>query len=128
MAGIYSGAPSGGPRAGATSATIDGEAVDVAADAAWDVTTVKREYLIGQSGPQDYSENPKAGMISFTARDANTMSVAAFMNQGPVTVVLHLANGKSISGDRMICTECSEVKTADGTFNLKYEGRHVAES
>lgn len=125
---IYKGTPSGGARAGATSATINGEAVDVAADAAWDVTTVKREYLIGQSGPQDYSEMPKAGMISFTARDADTMTVKAFMDMGPVTVVLHLANGKSVSGDRMICTECSEVKTADGTFNLKYEGRQVTES
>jgi len=125
---IYNGIPSGGARAGAAGATIDGEAIDVAGDCTYDVTTVKRETLLGQSGVQDYSEMPKPGMISFTARDAREMSVAAFMRLTRASIVVQLVSGKSVSGDNMWCVDCQPVKTADGTFEVKFEGRKVVES
>ena len=92
------------------------------------MTTVKREMNVGSSGVQDYNENPKPGMMSFTVRDAGNMTVASFMNSGLATVVMHLASGKTISGQNMICTECSPVKATDATFDVKYEGKQVTES
>ncbi len=114
-------------RAGVIAMEIAGEAVDVAADFAYDATTVKREMLLGQSGVQGYSEMPKTGMMSASLRDAGTLSQARLFAMVNVPIVAILANGKSVYGDQMTCTECSEVKNAEGTFEVKFEG-YVTES
>ena len=120
---IYTG-PSGvnDRRAGIASLEINGEAVDVVGDLTYDATVIKREMLIGQSGIQGYSEMPKPGAISASIRDSGNMSVAAFLNMTAVPVVGTLANGKTVYGDTLTCTECSEVKTQDASFTVKFEG------
>ncbi|MFC0407917.1 phage tail tube protein [Roseomonas elaeocarpi] len=125
---IYSGAATTGQRrAGVVALTIDGEAIDVASDCVYDPTTVTRSELLGQSGPQGFSETRKNGAIGFTVRDAANMTVANFMAMTDVSVVAVLANGKTVSGDNMWCLECSEVKTADGTFTVSLRGPRVDE-
>lgn len=120
---IYSGATTPQTaRAGVASMEIDGVAVDVASELTYDATTVKREYLVGQSGPQGYSEMPKVGFISATLRDSGTMSQANIMNIGMVSVVALLANGKSVYGSQLIATEVGQVNTTEGTFEVKFEG------
>ncbi len=121
---IYNGPASGagGLRAGIAFLEINGEALDVVGDLAYDTTFVKREMLLGQSGVQGYSEMPKPGSISGTIRDAGNLSQAAFMDMTSVPIVARLANGKSVYGDTMTCTECSEVKTQEGSFTVKFEG------
>ncbi len=115
-------------RAGVASAEINGEAVDVAGDLTYSPYSVKREMLIGQSGVQGYSEMPVTGFISMRVRDSGMMSVAAFMSMTDVPVVAVLANGKSVYGNNMTCTEASEVATAEATFSVKFEGTDVTES
>ena len=119
---IYNGPAVGTRRAGIASLEINGEAVDVVGDLTYDSIFIKREMLIGQSGIQGYSEMPKAGAISATIRDAGNMSVAAFLDMTAVPIVATLANGKTVYGDTLTCTDCSEVKTQDATFTLKFEG------
>ena len=109
-------------RAGIASLEINGEVVDVASDLAYDATYIKREMLLGQSGIQGFSEMPKTGSISATIRDSGSMSVANFMQMTNVPVVAVLANGKTVYGDSLTCTECSEVKTGEATFDVKFEG------
>ncbi len=125
---IYNGqSNSGGRRAGVASCTIDGEAVDVAGDLIYDATKVRREELVGQSGPQGYSEQRKNGYIGLNIRDDGNMSQQAFMDLTSVSIVAVLANGKVVSGDNMWCMECSEVRTAEGTFSVRFAGRNVEE-
>ena len=119
---IYNGPAIAGPRGGIAFLEVNGEALDVAGDLSYDATFVKREMLIGQSGVQGYSEMPKTGSIAGTIRDAGNMSVAAFLDMTAVPVVARLANGKTVYGDTLTCTECSEVKTQEGSFTLKFEG------
>lgn len=113
--------------AGTTTATIDGQPYDVVSDAAYMVSTVKRETLAGQSRVEGYSEMPQAGYISFTIRDNGGMTVRAFNQMTNSTVTLQLANGKTVFGAGMWNTEASEVKTQEATFTLKFEGDDVTE-
>ena len=111
-----------GPRAGTASIAIAGAPFDVAGDAVYNTVSLKRETMKGQSGVQGFSEMPDAPGIGATIRDAGWMTTAAFMAMRSVTVTLVLANGKVVSGAGMWCTECSEIKTQEGSFSLKFEG------
>ncbi|GBR00540.1 phage tail tube protein [Acetobacter oeni] len=122
-ASLYSSTPTAlGARAGAASVEIDGVAVDIASELTYDATVVKRELLVGQSGIQGYSETPKGGFISFVARDSGSLSQAALVNIGSCVVVAVLVNGKIITGTPVIVTEIAGVNTAEGTFEVRFEG------
>ncbi|QHC35350.1 phage tail tube protein [Komagataeibacter xylinus] len=123
MVDLYSGTPSPqNARAGVANLEINGVAVDVASELSYDATLVKREYLVGQSGLQGWTENIKAGFISATLRDSATMSQANIVNIGPVSVIAILASGKIVAGSYLIATEVGAVNTAEGTFEVKFEG------
>lgn len=125
---IYSGTGTYGARGGVVSATVNGEAIDVAGDATYSATRWKRETLTGQSGVQGFSKNPRAGKIGFTVRDAGNLSVQSFNNMEDATIVLQLANGKTVSGDAMWeVSDSIEVNTQDGTFKVEFEGPEVVE-
>lgn len=125
---IYTGATDPNAiRAGAASAIVNGEAVDVAGDATYDATRFKREELVGQSGFQGTSAAHKVPFIAFTVRDAGNLSQAAFNDMVNVPVTLSLINGKTVYGDNMTCTETEEVNTTEGTFKVKFVGASVVE-
>ena len=115
-------------RAGVASLEIDGEAVDVAGDLTYAPYSTKKEMLLGQSGVQGYSEMPITGFISARLRDSGTLSVASFLLKTDSSIVAVLANGKTVYGNNMVCTESSEVATAEATFSVKFEGTDVTES
>jgi hypothetical protein len=126
---LFSGSQTpGGRLAGVASLTIDGETFDVVSDASYDATTTKREALLGQSGLHGFSEMPKTGSIGATIRDNGSLTVAGMMAKTNATVVLIMANGKTVYGNQMFCTECSEVKTQEGTFSVKLESDDVTEA
>lgn len=120
--------PSPYRRAGIASMTVDGDVFDIVGDLTYDVTTVHREDLIGQSGWQGVSEMPKASSIGATIRDAGNLTVAGFMAKVNSTVQIILVNGKTVQGDNMICTECSEVKTQEATFSVMFKSGNVQEN
>ncbi|MEA2755604.1 MAG: hypothetical protein QOJ54_1893 [Aliidongia sp.] len=109
-------------RGGIGTIEIHGQPYDLAADLKYFVNHVKRETLEGQDAVHGYSEKPVAPSISASLRDANSMTVAAFNAMTSVTVTAILANGKSVSGDGLWCTESEEVDTAEGKFSVKFEG------
>ncbi len=114
-------------RAGVISASINGTIYDVAGDAKYSLSSVKRESLVGQSGVQGYSEMPVAGSISMTIRDSNATSSKFFELFTAATIVLNCANGKTVTGFDLWLTEAIEVNTMEGTFEVKFEGISVVE-
>lgn len=114
--------------AGTAFISVDGQTYMLAGDLSYDPSTVKRESLIGQDRVHGYSEAPKPGSISGTIRDAGGLSVAAFNAMTNVTVTLELANGKTVIGSNMWTVDAAEVKTAEGTFEVKWEGPRVEEA
>ncbi len=125
---LYTGTSSGGGRrAGIASAEIDGEAVDVAGDLTYNPSTVKRETLSGQSGIQGFSEMPMASKMSFKARDSGSLTVAAYNAKTNSTLVFVLANGKTVRGEGLWCTNTGDVNSAEGTFDVEFEGVYAEE-
>lgn len=114
--------------AGVAYLSVDGKNYMLAGDFGYSVSKVSRETLIGQDRVHGYSEKPHAGMMSGTIRDAGGLSVASFNAMTNVTVTAELANGKTIIGSNMWTIEAQEVKTAEGTFEVKWEGFSVEEA
>jgi hypothetical protein len=113
--------------AGIASATIDGTAYQLEGSAKYSVNTVKRESKVGQDGFHGWKETPVTGSISMSLRDGGGLTVADFDQMRSVTVVLTLANGKTIVGRNMGATETQEVETEDAKFEVKFEGPQVSE-
>ncbi|MDA8248178.1 MAG: phage tail tube protein [Rhodospirillales bacterium] len=114
--------------AGIAYLSVDGQSYMLAGELSYQVSTVSRETLIGQDAVHGYAEKPVAGFISGTLRDAGDLTVADFNAMNDVTVVVELANGKTILGRNMWTVEAQEVKTVEGTFEVKWEGFAVEEA
>ncbi len=113
--------------AGTAFIAVDGQTYMLAGDLAYSPSGVTRETLSGQDRVHGYSEKPKPGSISGTLRDAGGLSVKSFNAMTNVTVTLELANGKTVLGRNMWTVDALEVKTAEGTFEVKWEGFSVEE-
>lgn len=113
--------------AGITFITIDGIAYDVVSDVTWSPSVIKRESLIGLSGVDGYSELPLAGYITATIRDNGGITVKDFNDMVASTIQIEQANGKIIIGTGMWSVEANEVKSAEGTFNVRFESDDVME-
>lgn len=114
--------------AGIAYLSVDGQTYMLAGDLAYSPSRITRETLTGQDSVHGYSEKPHAGSISGTIRDAGGLTVARFNAMTNVTVTCELANGKTIVGRNMWTVEAQEVKTAEGTFEVKWEGVSVEEA
>jgi hypothetical protein len=113
--------------AGTAFISVDGQTYMLAGDLGYSPSGVTRETLTGQDRVHGYSEKPKQGSISATLRDSGGLSVKSFNAMTNVTVTLELANGKTVLGRNMWTVEAQEVKTAEGTFEVKWEGFSVEE-
>ncbi|MDB5822172.1 MAG: phage tail protein [Herminiimonas sp.] len=114
--------------AGVAYVTVDGQSYMLVGDLTYSVSKISRETLVGQDRVHGYSEKPHAGFISGTFRDAGGLSVAAFNAMTNVSVVAELANGKTIIGRNMWTTDAQEIKTAEGSFDVKWESPSVEEA
>ena len=114
--------------AGIAYLSVDGQSYMLAGELSYQVSTVSRETLVGQDAVHGYAEKPVAGFISGTLRDSGSLTVADFNAMNDVTVVVELANGKTILGRNMWTVEAQEVKTVEGTFEVKWEGFAVEEA
>lgn len=114
--------------AGVAYLSVDGQSYMLAGDLSYSVSSISRETLIGQDRVHGYSEKPHAGSISGTLRDAGGLTVADFNAMTNVTVTCELANGKTVIGRNMWTTDAQEVKTAEGTFEVKWESDSVEEA
>lgn len=115
--------------AGVASVTIDGAAYSIAGEGTYRVSTSKRETLSGQDGVHGYSEMPQPGKISWKGRDSGALSIGALDNAVNATVVLVLANGKTIIGRNMWRVgDPIEVNSEDATFTVEFESADVVEA
>ena len=114
--------------AGIATISVDGKNFMLNGDLAYGVSSIERETLIGQDRVHGYSEKPKAGFISGTIRDSGGLSVASLNAMSNVTVVLELANGKTIVGRNMWMVDAQEVKTPDAAIDVKWESASVEEA
>lgn len=108
--------------AGVAYIAVDGQTYMLAGDLTYSPGSVKRDTLAGQDRVHGYSESPRAPYISGTIRDAGSLTVAKFAAMNNVTISLELANGKQVVGRGMWTVDAQEVKTQEGTFEVRWEG------
>lgn len=114
-------------RAGVAAGFINGVPYDII-ETRYSPSKSVRETLKGQNGIHGFSEMPQQGRIVMSIRDAGGMSVADFSSMSDVEVQLSLANGKTVGGAGMWCTEAVEVNTVEGTMEVTFEGASVTET
>lgn len=116
--------------AGVASVTIDGKAYSIAGEGTYRPSGSSRQSLTGQDGYHGYSEMPQPGRISWQGRDSGAVNIAALNEATDATVVLSLANGKTIIGRNMVRVgeQAIEVNTTDATFTVEFEGPDVSEN
>lgn len=114
--------------AGIATMTVDGDPWDVVSDLSWNVSPVKRETLAGQTRVEGYSEMPLAPHISATLRDQGATALATLIAKTNSEVQVLQANGKTVSGYGMWCTELGDVRTQEGSFAVRFEGPVVTET
>jgi hypothetical protein len=108
--------------AGTAYLTVDGVNYQLEGELKYDVGTVTRESLSGQDTVHGFSEKPKPPSISASIRDSGGLSLAAFNAMRGQTIVLELANGKTIIGRNMWTVEAQEVDTTEAKFTAHWEG------
>jgi hypothetical protein len=115
--------------AGVASVTIDGKSHSIAGSGTYVLSSASREPLIGQDGYHGYKEMPAVGKISWQGRDSGAVSIGTLGNAVDATVVLSLANGKTIIGRNMTRTgDPLTVNTEDATFEVEFTGPDVMEA
>lgn len=114
--------------AGITGLTVDGNAYMVVSDVTWSPSTVRRETLVGLDSVHGYSEVPVQGFIEATLRDSGDNSVAAFNGMVCVEVQVTLANGKLVGGASLWTVNVQEVRAAEATFVVRWEGNDISET
>jgi hypothetical protein len=100
----------------------------VVSDVTWSPARWKRETLVGLDAVHGFSEVPIQGFIEATLRDSGDMTVGDFNDFRCVEVLVTLANGKVVGGASMWNTAALEVRAAEGTFQVRFDGIDVSES
>ena len=114
--------------AGITGLTIDGTPYMVVSDVTWSPVRWRRETLLGLDAVHGFSEVPVQGYVEATLRDAGDMVVEDFNEMRCVEVLVSLANGKVVGGANMWCVSALEVRAAEGTFQVRFDGTDVSET
>jgi hypothetical protein len=99
----------------------------VVSDVTWSPAKWKRETLVGLDSVHGFSEVPIQGFIESTLRDSGSITVGDFNNMRCVEVQVALANGKIVAGSNMWNTSALEVRAAEGTFQVRFDGVDVSE-
>ncbi|TCK43983.1 tail tube protein [Paraburkholderia sp. BL8N3] len=108
--------------AGTAYLTVDGVNYQLEGELKYDVGSVTRETQSGQDTVHGFSEKPKPPYISASIRDSGGLSWAAINAMRSQTIVLELANGKTVIGRKMWTVEAQEVDTTEAKGTVKWEG------
>lgn len=114
--------------AGMAYVTVDGRSVAIAGEGTYRPDSETRETLLGQDGYHGYKAMPAAGRIAWRGRDSGNVSIRDLGANSNTTVVLELANGKTVVGRNMVRVgEPIEVNSEEATYEIAWEGPSVKE-
>jgi hypothetical protein len=108
--------------AGVAYLKVDGEQIELKGSFKYQINTVKREPLVGQSGVVGFKEMPAAPHIAGEVFDMPGTRVRRLEDIVDATVQLELANGKTIVLRGAWWEDASEVDTEGGSYPVKFCG------
>lgn len=127
MAGVNTTTQTQNRLGGVASISIDGTIYMLVSDAVWSPTRWTHESKLGMDGYHGYTEKYVAGKIGCKLRDNGAIRVGDFNNMTNSTIVMQLANGKTVYGSNMVNVNAQEVEAMEGTFDVMFEGPSVWE-
>jgi hypothetical protein len=102
--------------------TIDGTQQRAKGNFTYNLGANKREAVIGADGVHGYKETPQAPFIEGAISDSSSLDVASLLDLTDSTVILEVANGKSIVLRDAYYTGDGEVSAEEGEIKVKFEG------
>lgn len=108
--------------AGVAFLSVDGVTYPLEGALTYTPTKRTRETKTGQDTVHGYGEMPTPGKIGGSIRDSGGLTVGDFNDMTNVTIVLQLANGKTVTGRNMWTVDAQEVDTVEAKFEVKWEG------
>lgn len=113
--------------AGVITLTINATSYMLAGDFTYDIGGYKREMMSGPDGVHGYKETVKIPFIEGDLRDTSAVNLATLTNITDATVVLSLANGKTISLYNAVFTGDGVCATGEATIKARFEGLSATE-
>ncbi|MHC4712009.1 MAG: phage tail tube protein [Planctomycetota bacterium] len=115
--------PNPGGRIGGTLAVkIDGEVQLARGSFEYDLGVDKREAVVGLDRLHGFKHTPKPAYCAGELSDTADCDVKALLEAEDVTVVLDLANGKSVVFRNATQTGDGTVNPEEGTIGVRYDG------
>lgn len=117
-------------RAGLTSAFLDGEQLEIPADAevSYNVGVPRATALKGLNGEgQGYKEEPQISFAEFPVRDSKTQDTKALLKTRDATLTLNLANGKTVVFRDASHAGEGNGNAVNGTIATRWESPHEAD-
>lgn len=113
--------------AGVIKLTANGTSYNLAGDFTYDIGGFKREMMAGPDGVHGYKETVKIPFIEGDLRDTSDVDLVVLTEMTDVTLVLTLANSKTISLFNATFTGDGTVSTGEATIKARWEGLSATE-
>jgi hypothetical protein len=101
---------------------VDGVMYDAKGDWDYSLGKPKREAVVGSNGVQGYKETPQVPFVEGKFTDRGTLDLAALAGIDNATVILELANGKTIVLRSAWYAGEGKVSTGEAEIDARFEG------
>jgi hypothetical protein len=113
--------------AGLITLKVGGEIQDAKGDFTYNLGKPLREAVVGKDGVHGYKETPQVAFIEGTITDRLTLDVGALATGKDLTIILELANGKTVSLGQAWFAGNGNVNTGEGEIEVRWEGKEAEE-
>ena len=113
---------SGIPLAGPVAVTVNGKTFRLAGDATYTPGGMMNERIVGPIGPVATARKYRDGIVEFESTDGDDLSLQELQGLSGATVQFVGSNGKVVTLDRADQVAEIDVSSADGKFQLRFEG------
>lgn len=114
-------------RGGIIQVQVDGEILELKGDWTYNTGVEKRTGIVGTSGIPGYKTEPQIPFIEGAITDRGDLDVAQLKRTTGATVVLALANGKSIVYRNAWYASEGDATTAEGEVAARFEATDAEE-
>ena len=106
---------------------VDGMQLQAKGSWSYNLGESKKEMIVGADGVHGFKEMPQKPFIEGNITDSDELDMAALRRTRDATVVLQLANGKTISIEEAIEASDGNVSTEEGEAEVRFEGFRATE-